>query len=57
MIKRIAAVIAACVLAGHVLAEGNAEAGKAKTVACGACHGADGNSGTPVTEPGEARPK
>ena len=48
MIKRIALVGAACALAGNVLAAGNAEAGKAKTVACGACHGADGNSLAPT---------
>jgi len=29
-----------------VHASGNAEAGKAKSTACAACHGADGNSGT-----------
>ncbi|MFT5756027.1 MAG: cytochrome c553 [Alteromonadaceae bacterium] len=28
--------------------EGNAEAGKAKSVMCGACHGADGNSLVPM---------
>jgi cytochrome c553 len=48
VIKRIAAVVAACVLAGNVLAEGNADAGKAKAVVCGACHGADGNSPAPT---------
>jgi len=48
VIKRIALVVAACALAGNVLAAGNAEAGKAKTVACGACHGADGNSLAPT---------
>ena len=48
MIKRIALVVAACALAGNVLAAGNADAGKAKTVACGACHGADGNSLAPT---------
>lgn len=47
MIKRIAMVVAACALAGNVLAAGDAEAGKGKTVACGACHGADGNSLVP----------
>jgi cytochrome c553 len=47
VIKRIAMVVAACTLAGHVLAAGDAEAGKAKAVACGACHGADGNSLVP----------
>ena len=48
MIKRIALVVAACALAGNVLAAGSAEVGKAKTVACGACHGADGNSLAPT---------
>ncbi len=47
MIKRIAMVVAACALAGNVFAAGDAEAGKGKTVACGACHGADGNSLVP----------
>ena len=48
MIKRIALVVAACALAGNVLAAGSAEAGKAKSVACAACHGADGNSLAPT---------
>lgn len=48
MIKRIALIVAACALGGNVLAAGNAEAGKAKSVACGACHGADGNSLAPT---------
>lgn len=30
------------------LMEGDAEAGKAKSITCGACHGADGNSVNPV---------
>jgi len=30
------------------LVDGNAEAGKARAVTCGACHGADGNSVNPV---------
>ncbi len=47
MIKRIAMVVAACALAGNVFAAGDAEAGQGKTVACGACHGADGNSLVP----------
>lgn len=47
MIKRIAMVVAACALAGNVFAAGDAEAGKGKTVACGACHGTDGNSLVP----------
>lgn len=32
----------------EVLMDGDAEAGKAKSVTCGACHGADGNSVNPV---------
>ena len=48
MIKRIAVVVAVCALGGNVLAAGNAEAGKALSVACGACHGADGNSLAPT---------
>ncbi len=52
MVKtQIALFIGACLLAGHVAAEtlvGNAQAGQAKTVACGACHGADGNSLAPT---------
>jgi cytochrome c553 len=48
VIKRIALVVAACALAGNVLAAGSAEAGKAKSVACAACHGADGNSLVPT---------
>jgi len=38
----------ACLFAGPALAAGNADAGKAKAVACGACHGADGNSPAPT---------
>lgn len=34
-------------LAGFVQAEGDASAGKDKTMMCGACHGADGNSAVP----------
>jgi cytochrome c553 len=39
-------VLLICLLLGFTAnaAEGNAEAGKAKSIACGACHGADGNS-------------
>ena len=48
MIKRIAVVVAVCALGGNVLAAGNAEGGKALSVACGACHGADGNSLAPT---------
>ncbi len=32
----------------NVLAEGNAEAGKAKAAPCAACHGMDGNSPNPI---------
>ncbi|NQY38073.1 MAG: cytochrome c4 [Alteromonadaceae bacterium] len=35
-------------LNGAVAAEGNAEAGKAKSVMCSACHGTDGNSLVPI---------
>jgi cytochrome c553 len=31
-----------------VVASGNAEAGKAKSAVCAGCHGADGNSPTPM---------
>ncbi len=44
MIKTIAMMVAACALAGGVHAAGDAEAGQAKAVQCGACHGVDGNS-------------
>jgi len=33
---------------GDPLVEGDADAGKAKSITCGACHGADGNSVNPV---------
>ena len=33
---------------GDPLVDGDAEAGKAKSITCGACHGADGNSVNPV---------
>ena len=47
--KRIAAVAGALwlVLAAPVQADGDAEAGKAKSAVCAACHGADGNSVNP----------
>ena len=32
-------------VSGTALAQGNAEEGQKKSVACGACHGADGNRG------------
>jgi len=34
--------------AGNAMAAGDAAAGKAKTAACAACHGADGNSAAPT---------
>jgi cytochrome c553 len=37
---------AALAASTQVSASGNAEAGKAKSTACAACHGADGNSAT-----------
>lgn len=41
--------LALAVAAGApALAGGNAEAGKAKSAVCAACHGADGNSPTPA---------
>jgi cytochrome c553 len=50
---RIALFIGACLLAGQAAAAtpalvGNPQAGQAKTVVCGACHGADGNSLAPT---------
>jgi cytochrome c553 len=39
--------IALTLLAGNVHAAGDAEAGAARSAACGACHGADGNSVNP----------
>jgi cytochrome c553 len=52
MRKYIGAVIASLVLSASTLAdglvEGDAEAGKAKSITCAACHGADGNSVNPV---------
>lgn len=40
-----AVAITALLATGNSVAEGNVEAGKTKSVVCGACHGADGNSG------------
>jgi cytochrome c553 len=52
MRKFIGAIIASVVFAGPALADGlvdgDADAGKAKSVTCAACHGADGNSVNPV---------
>ena len=46
------AILTILLLAGtaysNPLVDGDAEAGKAKAVTCGACHGADGNSVNPV---------
>ena len=45
--KRITALLApiALMLAGPAFAKGDVDAGKAKSVTCQACHGADGNAG------------
>jgi cbb3-type cytochrome c oxidase subunit III len=49
MNKTILVMIAALMFTGSAVAlEGNASAGKAKTASCAACHGADGNSATPM---------
>jgi cytochrome c553 len=46
--KRVLTVsLALLAMAGFAQAGGDAEAGKAKAAACGACHGADGNSPAP----------
>ena len=45
---RLAVLLALSLVAGSSLAAGNADAGKTKSVACGACHGADGNSPAPT---------
>jgi cytochrome c553 len=37
--------LAALMLAGPAFAKGDVDAGKAKSVTCQACHGADGNAG------------
>lgn len=42
--KRVMALLVLAGLTGGAMAAGNADAGKAKTVTCVACHGADGNS-------------
>lgn len=41
-------VLAAAVVCGPALAGGDAAAGKEKSTVCAACHGADGNSPTPM---------
>lgn len=52
MKKNLTAVLVSIVFAGTAVAdglvEGNADAGKAKSITCAACHGADGNSVNPV---------
>ena len=48
MNKKIAAFVALSLLVAPAFAGGNADAGKTKAVACGACHGADGNSLAPT---------
>jgi cytochrome c553 len=52
MKKNLTAVLASMIFAGTAFAdglvEGDAEAGKAKSITCAACHGADGNSVNPV---------
>lgn len=52
MKKYITAIVASMVFAGTAFAdglvEGDADAGKAKSITCAACHGADGNSVNPV---------
>ena len=44
----LAAAVAALAVAETRAQEGSAEAGQAKSVTCAACHGADGNSITPI---------
>ena len=45
--KTLIAIVASMALTGVSVAAGNAADGKAKSVACAACHGADGNSMVP----------
>jgi cytochrome c553 len=47
MRRIICALVIAVALSGTARAEGDAEAGKAKSATCAACHGADGNSLNP----------
>lgn len=44
MKKHVLSLVMLLSFAGFAVAEGNAQAGKAQTAACVACHGADGNS-------------
>jgi cytochrome c553 len=46
--KTLIAVVASMALTGVSVAAGNANDGKAKSVTCAACHGADGNSANPT---------
>lgn len=46
--KTLIAVVATMALTGVSVAAGTAAAGKAKSVSCAACHGADGNSANPT---------
>ena len=48
MKKAVLIVLATLITLPAHAASGNAEAGKAKSTACAACHGADGNSNTPM---------
>jgi cytochrome c553 len=52
MTKNLTAVLVSMVFTGvgfaDGLVEGDADAGQAKSITCGACHGADGNSVNPV---------
>jgi cytochrome c553 len=52
MKKNLTAILASVVFAGTAFAdglvEGDADSGKAKSITCAACHGADGNSVNPV---------
>ena len=41
-------VFASSAVSAEGLVEGSAEAGKARAIVCGACHGPDGNSVNPV---------
>ena len=55
MKRQLITLIAALAITGVAQAAGNVDAGKAKTAACMACHGADGNS--PEPKPGMVYPK
>lgn len=45
--KRLGLVLMACMLAGPVMAAGDAAKGKERSAVCVACHGTDGNSAAP----------